>query len=83
MVFQRFNLFPHMAALDNIMEAPIHVRGMAHDEAMVMGFPSRLTLSQLGSPTIRASNTARRSSEATRALASRPGGPVRSHILLG
>jgi polar amino acid transport system ATP-binding protein len=26
MVFQRFNLFPHMTALDNIMEAPIQVR---------------------------------------------------------
>jgi polar amino acid transport system ATP-binding protein len=37
MVFQRFNLFPHMTALDNIIEAPIHVRGMGHDEAMVMG----------------------------------------------
>jgi len=34
MVFQRFNLFPHMTALENIIEAPIHVRGMAHDEAM-------------------------------------------------
>jgi polar amino acid transport system ATP-binding protein len=37
MVFQRFNLFPHMTAIANIIEAPIHVRGMAHDEAMVMG----------------------------------------------
>ncbi len=37
MVFQRFNLFPHMTALENIIEAPVHVRGMAHDEAMVMG----------------------------------------------
>jgi polar amino acid transport system ATP-binding protein len=27
MVFQRFNLFPHMTALDNIMEAPVQVRG--------------------------------------------------------
>jgi polar amino acid transport system ATP-binding protein len=33
MVFQRFNLFPHMTALENIMEAPVHVRGIAHDEA--------------------------------------------------
>jgi len=37
MVFQRFNLFPHMTAIENIIEAPIHVRGMAHEEAMVMG----------------------------------------------
>ena len=27
MVFQRFNLFPHMTALQNIMEAPIRAKG--------------------------------------------------------
>ncbi|MGI8589213.1 MAG: amino acid ABC transporter ATP-binding protein [Chloroflexia bacterium] len=27
MVFQRFNLFPHMTALENIIEAPTHVKG--------------------------------------------------------
>ena len=27
MVFQRFNLFPHMTALGNVMEAPVRVRG--------------------------------------------------------
>ncbi|GAA4636566.1 amino acid ABC transporter ATP-binding protein [Actinoallomurus vinaceus] len=27
MVFQRFNLFPHMTAVQNIMEAPIRVKG--------------------------------------------------------
>jgi polar amino acid transport system ATP-binding protein len=37
MVFQRFNLFPHMTALENIIEAPIKVRGMGHEEAVVMG----------------------------------------------
>ena len=27
MVFQRFNLFPHMTAMENIVEAPIRARG--------------------------------------------------------
>ncbi|MFN0284474.1 MAG: amino acid ABC transporter ATP-binding protein [Kineosporiaceae bacterium] len=33
MVFQRFNLFPHMTALENIMEAPIRVKRL--DKAQV------------------------------------------------
>jgi polar amino acid transport system ATP-binding protein len=37
MVFQRFNLFPHMTALENITEAPIQVRGVSRDEATVVG----------------------------------------------
>ena len=32
MVFQRFNLFPHMTVLQNITLAPIKVRNMAKDE---------------------------------------------------
>ncbi|PWU17161.1 MAG: polar amino acid ABC transporter ATP-binding protein [Candidatus Rokuibacteriota bacterium] len=33
MVFQSFNLFPHMTALENIMLAPTKVRGVARGEA--------------------------------------------------
>lgn len=33
MVFQKFNLFPHMTALENVMEAPVHVQGMGKREA--------------------------------------------------
>jgi len=40
MVFQRFNLFPHMTALGNIVEAPTQVKGesraSAHRRAMVV-----------------------------------------------
>ncbi len=37
MVFQRFNLFPHMTALENVMEAPVHVGGVAKAEAREQG----------------------------------------------
>ena len=37
MVFQRFNLFPHMTALGNIIEAPIRVRGDTEKEATEIG----------------------------------------------
>ncbi len=33
MVFQRFNLFPHMSALENIIEAPIRVKGVDKEAA--------------------------------------------------
>jgi polar amino acid transport system ATP-binding protein len=33
MVFQRFNLFPHMTAAENVMEAPVQVKGMRRAEA--------------------------------------------------
>lgn len=33
MVFQNFNLFPHLSVLENCMLAPIKVRGMSHSEA--------------------------------------------------
>ena len=34
MVFQHFNLFPHRTALANIIEAPIHVKGVKKAQAM-------------------------------------------------
>jgi polar amino acid transport system ATP-binding protein len=34
MVFQRFNLFPHLTVTDNIIEAPLRVRHTSHDLAM-------------------------------------------------
>ncbi len=34
MVFQRFNLFGHMTALQNIIEAPVHVRGVPRAQAV-------------------------------------------------
>ena len=34
MVFQSFNLFPHMTALQNIMEAPVTVRGLSKSQAI-------------------------------------------------
>ena len=33
MVFQSFNLFPHLTALGNIIEAPVHVRGTPPTQA--------------------------------------------------
>jgi polar amino acid transport system ATP-binding protein len=37
MVFQHFNLFPHRTALENIMEAPIHVKRIKKSEAAARG----------------------------------------------
>ncbi len=46
MVFQQFNLFPHMTALENVMEAPRQVLGMSTSEAreLAMGLLSRVGL---------------------------------------
>ncbi|MCP3387267.1 amino acid ABC transporter ATP-binding protein [Bradyrhizobium sp. CCGB12] len=58
MVFQHFNLFPHMSVLGNITEGPVQVKGMTQSEANELGrdllakvgladkadaFPSRLS----------------------------------------
>ena len=45
MVFQRFNLFPHLTALENIIEAPLHVRKIPREEALVVG---RALLARVG-----------------------------------
>ena len=34
MVFQQFNLFPHMTVIENLIEAPCHVKGMKRDEIL-------------------------------------------------
>jgi len=45
MVFQRFNLFPHMRVVDNITLAPIRVRGLSPEEA---GARARALLDKVG-----------------------------------
>jgi len=45
MVFQHFNLFPHRTALENVIEAPVHVKGVKKDEAVAR---ARELLSQVG-----------------------------------
>ncbi len=45
MVFQHFNLFPHMTVLGNIIEAPVHVRKVRKDQAIEEG---RTLLARVG-----------------------------------
>jgi len=47
MVFQSFNLFPHMTALENIMLAPMKVRNVAREEAEKT---ARALLARVGIP---------------------------------
>ncbi|WP_124727157.1 amino acid ABC transporter ATP-binding protein [Staphylospora marina] len=37
MVFQGFNLFPHMTALENVMEGPVTVKKISKEEAIARG----------------------------------------------
>jgi len=37
MVFQEFNLFPHMSVLENVIEGPITVKGMTRSKAVELG----------------------------------------------
>lgn len=45
MVFQQFNLFPHLTILQNVIEAPIRVLGWSRDKAVEKG---RTMLDQVG-----------------------------------
>jgi ABC-type polar amino acid transport system ATPase subunit len=36
MVFQHFNLWPHMSVIENVIEAPLRVKGMAKADAVAM-----------------------------------------------
>ncbi|MCT2591817.1 amino acid ABC transporter ATP-binding protein [Streptomyces sp. N2-109] len=45
MVFQRFNLFPHMTALENVLEAPMQVKG---ETKAVAGERARRLLDRVG-----------------------------------
>src|ERR687893_1093460 len=37
MVFQEFNLFPHLSVIDNVTEAPMTVKGMPRKQAEELG----------------------------------------------
>ena len=45
MVFQEFNLFPHLTALENIIEAPVTVKGQERNHAIEV---ARVLLAQVG-----------------------------------
>ncbi|HZS86348.1 MAG TPA: amino acid ABC transporter ATP-binding protein [Chloroflexota bacterium] len=45
MVFQQFNLFPHLTALQNVMEAPVHVKRLPKAQAEQL---ARERLAQVG-----------------------------------
>ena len=45
MVFQQFNLFPNMTALDNVASGPVHVNGVSKAEARA---PARELLAMVG-----------------------------------
>jgi polar amino acid transport system ATP-binding protein len=70
MVFQRFNLFPHLTALGNVVEAPIRVKKMSRSDAQALG---ATCLPRSGSRTRWTS--IRRASPAASSSASRSHGP--------
>jgi ABC-type polar amino acid transport system ATPase subunit len=48
MVFQQFNLFPHMTVLGNVIEAPVRVKGVPEKDAqaLVMELLSKVWLAE-------------------------------------
>jgi ABC-type polar amino acid transport system ATPase subunit len=46
MVFQEFNLFPHLSVIGNLIEGPVHVKGMGKKEAteLAEGFLAKVGL---------------------------------------
>ncbi|MFZ4530655.1 MAG: amino acid ABC transporter ATP-binding protein [Alsobacter sp.] len=74
-VFQQFNLWPHMTVLGNVIEAPIHVRGMSRKEAIELGREAlaqvRLTEKETAYPA-RLSGGQQQRVAIARALAMRP-----------
>ena len=79
MVFQLFNLFPHLTAIENVKLAPMHVRRMSNRDATEpawrcwtkSGCATRPTTTPTSSPA--ASNSAWRSP--------RPGNAAADHVL--
>jgi general L-amino acid transport system ATP-binding protein len=48
MVFQQFNLFPHLSVLDNLALAPMRVRGLSREEAqaLAMDYLARVQIAE-------------------------------------
>ena len=48
MVFQQFNLFPHLSVIDNLMLAPMRVRGLAREQAreLAMQYLERVDIAE-------------------------------------
>jgi ABC-type polar amino acid transport system ATPase subunit len=75
MVFQQFNLFPHLSVLGNVIEAPMHVLGKPRDAAVT---EARALLERVGlgdrldSPVLQLSGGQQQRVAIARALAMRP-----------